>query len=468
MKKLLLLLLTVNLLVFITACSNNAESEEPNEDTTGEEKQTDESSESENTSEEEATGDKVEAVFWHAMSGGGQESIEAIVDNFNQSQDKYKIIPEFQGSYEEALTKFRSVGGTEDAPAIIQTFEVGTKYMIDSGFIEPVQSFIDEEGYDISQLEENILNYYTVDGQLYSMPFNSSTPVMLYNKDAFEEAGLDPENPPQTFEEIKAAAEKLTVKNGDNTERYGFSILNYGWFIEELIATQGGLFVNNDNGRTDAATEAVFNGEEGLRVFQLIDEMNKAGTYGNFGSNWDDIRAAFQTQNTAMYLDSSAGVANTVENAPFEVGVSYIPYSEEAERNGVIIGGASLWMSNGIDQEKQQAAWEFMKFLQTPESQAKWHIDTGYFAINPAAYEEEIVQEKWEEYPQLKVTVDQLQETKPSYATQGALISVFPEARQQVVTAMENVLQGTDPQEALDQAAEETNRVIEQANRANQ
>ncbi|GAE94059.1 glycerol-3-phosphate ABC transporter [Gracilibacillus boraciitolerans JCM 21714] len=468
MKKLLLLLVAISMIMFITACSNEADGQESDENTNTTEETT-ENTETEEETPEKATNDKVEAVFWHAMSGEGQESIEAIVDNFNQSQDEYTIIPEFQGSYEEALTKYRSVGGTADAPAIIQTFEVGTKYMIDSGFIEPVQSFIDEEGYDVSQLEENILNYYTVDDQLYSMPFNSSTPVMLYNKDAFKEAGLDPENPPpQTFEEIKEAAEKLTVKNGDNTERYGFSILNYGWFIEELIATQGGLYVNNDNGRSDSATEAVFNGEEGLRIFELMDEMNKAGTYGNFGSNWDDIRAAFQTENTAMYLDSSAGVTTTVENAPFEVGVAYIPYSEEAERNGVIIGGASLWMSNGIEEEKQKAAWEFMKYLQSPESQAKWHIETGYFAINPAAYEEDIVKDKWKEYPQLKVTVDQLQETKPSFATQGALISVFPEARQQVVTAMENVLQGTDPKEALDKAAEETNRVIEQANRANQ
>src|SRR5690606_12625684 len=111
--------------------------------------------------------------------------------------------------------------------ALIQTFEVGTKYMIDSGFIEPMQSFIDKDNYDLSQLEKNILNYYTVDDKLYSMPFNSSTPILLYNKDAFKEAGLDPENPPKTFSEIKAAAEKLTKKNGDNTEQYGFSMLTY-------------------------------------------------------------------------------------------------------------------------------------------------------------------------------------------------------------------------------------------------
>ncbi|GAA0322448.1 ABC transporter substrate-binding protein [Bacillus carboniphilus] len=419
----------------------------------------------------ESSGDndsgKTQVTFWHAMSGVGQEAIDEVVSDFNNSQDKYEVIAEFQGSYEESLTKFRSVGGTKDAPGIIQVFEVGTKYMIDSGFIEPVQSFIDKDNYDLSQLEKNITNYYTVDGELYSMPFNSSTPVLIYNKDAFKEAGLDPENPPQTFDEIQEAARALTKKNGDSTDQYGFSMLTYGWFFEELLATQGGHFVNNDNGRSDTATEAVFNGEEGLRVFEWLDEMNKEGTFGNFGSNWDDIRAAFQSGKVAMYMDSSAGTTGVIKNSQFEVGVGFIPYADEVERQGVIIGGASLWMSKGIDEKKQEAAWEFMKYLTSPEAQAKWHVKTGYFAINPAAYDQDIVAENYETYPQLKVTVEQLQATKPSVATQGALISVFPEARQQVVTALENLYQGMDPQEALDQAVEGTNRAIEIANKTN-
>src|SRR5699024_8764169 len=135
-------------------------------------------------------------------------------------------------------------------------------------------------------------------------------------------------------------------------------------------------------------------------------------------------------EKVAMYMDSSAGIADIIEMAPFEVGVAYIPYADEVERHGVVIGGASLWMSKGIAEEEQQAAWEFMKYLTTPEVQAKWHVETGYFAINPAAYEEEIVKEVWEETPQIRVTVDQLQDTKPGLATQGALISVFPESRQ--------------------------------------
>ncbi len=442
------MLLLMFSLVALAACTNSdssKEEEKPDTDATDDEKSDD---------------GKVEIEFWHAMSGSGQESLDSIVNGFNESQDKYTVNAEFQGTYEESLTKLRSVGGTKDAPAITQVFEVGTKYMIDSGFVEPMNTFIDKYDYDLSQLEENILNYYKVDGELYSMPFNSSTPVMIYNKDAFKEAGLDPKKAPETFQEVIDAAAKLKTDT-----MAGFSILTYGWFFEQLVATQGGLYVNEDNGRSGDATEALFNGKEGLKVFNFLDTMNKAGTFGNFGTNWDDIRAAFSTEKVAMYLDSSAGVADMIANSPFEVGVAYIPYADDVDRNGVVIGGASLWMSKGIAEKEQEAAWEFMKYLTTPEIQAKWHLETGYFAINPAAYEEESVKKAWDETPQIKVTVDQLQDTVPGLATQGALISVFPESRQQVVTALEELYQGKDPQKALDEAVKGTNRAIEIANK---
>ncbi|KGA97026.1 glycerol-3-phosphate ABC transporter substrate-binding protein [Alkalihalobacillus alcalophilus ATCC 27647 = CGMCC 1.3604] len=404
--------------------------------------------------------DIVTIEFWHGMGGELGEALDEVVDGYNESQDQVYIQPEYQGSYEELLTKFRSVGGTGDAPALVQVFEIGTKYMIESGYITPVQDWIDKEGYDITQLEENILSYYSVDDKLYSMPFNSSTPALFYNKDMFEEVGLDTENPPSTFAEIKEAAEKLT-----DDGRYGFSILGNGWFFEQLVATQGGHYVDMDNGRSDNATEALFNGEEGLKVFEWIHEMNQAGDFGYFGQNWDDLRAAFQAGQVAMYLDSSAGTKGVIDNADFEVGVTFIPHADEVERNGVIIGGASIWMANGIEEVEQAAAFDFLKYLQTPEVQAEWHIDTGYFAINPLAYEEEIVEKEHEMYPQLRVPIEQLQETISSTATQGALMGVFPEARQQVVSALEGMLQGTDPKTAIDQAVEGTNRAIDVYNR---
>ncbi|WP_370627996.1 ABC transporter substrate-binding protein [Anoxybacillus sp. ST4] len=407
---------------------------------------------------EEQQVQKTEVVFWHAMSGDLEKALNEIVADFNASQSTIEVKPVFQGTYEEALTKFNAVAGTKDSPTLMQTFEIGTKYMIESGKIEPVQKFIDEEGYDVSQWEKNIVNYYTVNGTIYSMPFNSSTPVLIYNKDAFKEAGLDPEKPPMTYSELKAAAKQLT-KDG----KYGFSILNYGWFFEQMLAVQGGLYVNEENGRKGEATEVAFNGKEGLRVFELIYDMYNEGTFYNVGQNWDDMRAAFQSGKMAMYLDSSAGVRTIVDSAPFQVGVSYLPIPDDVERQGVIIGGASLWLMKDVDEEKKKAAWEFMKYVTTPEVQAKWHVNTGYFAVNPSAYDLPIVKEQWEKYPQLMVTVNQLKETKATPATQGALISIFPQARQKIVSAMESLYQGVDPKEALERAANEINRELEMA-----
>lgn len=408
--------------------------------------------------EASATADgKTEVVFWHAMSGDLETALSNQVDDFNASQDDYEVKPIFQGTYEEALTKFNAVAGSADAPAIMQTFEVGTKYMIDTNKITPVQEFIDKENFDTSVWEENILSYYQVDGKQYSMPFNSSTPVLIYNKDAFKQAGLDPEKAPRTYDELKQAAKALT---GDG--QTGFTILNYGWFFEQLVAAQGGLYVDNDNGRSGTPTKAVFDGEEGQNAFNLIKDMYDEKTFLNVGQNWDDMRAAFQSGNVAMYLDSSAGVRTVVDNAPFDVGVSYLPVPNEADREGVVIGGASLWMGDGIADETKQGAWEFMKFAASKEAQAKWHVETGYFAINPDAYNEPIVEDVWAEYPQLKVTVDQLSETKTSPATQGALISSFPQSRQSVVNAMESLYQGVSVEDALKRAADETTSTLGQ------
>lgn len=173
MKKKFLALLMASILLLLAACNPSTETGTSGEGTDSE-------------SEE-----KKIVTFWHSMSGKNQEALNSIVEDFNTSQDSIQVNAEFQGTYEESLPKFHSVGGTEDAPTIIQVQEIGTMSMINSGNIEPIQTFIDAEGYDMSILEENIINYYKVDDKFYSMPFNSSTPVMYYNKDAFKAAGLD-------------------------------------------------------------------------------------------------------------------------------------------------------------------------------------------------------------------------------------------------------------------------------------
>ncbi|RCW69787.1 ABC transporter substrate-binding protein [Saliterribacillus persicus] len=460
MKKTLWLVLMLLFAIVLTAC-NDADANETEETTETEESSTNEPAEEE--AEEEAASESTEITFWHSMGGAGQEALEKIVDNYNTSQDKIQVNAEYQGTYDEALTKFHSVAGTDSAPTMMQVFEIGTMSMIHSGHIEPIQTFIDDDGYDMSGLEENIINYYNIDDQFYSMPFNSSTPVMYYNKDAFEAAGLDPEKAPATYEEIEEASKAIVESD---PEMKGFALQAYGWLFEQLLANQGAHLMNNDNGRSETPTEIGFTDEQGKSIFKWVDNMIKDDTFANYGTNGDNMISGFLAEDVAMFMQSSSSSRDVIDNAPFEVGVAFIPYPESTEREGVVIGGASLWMMNGAPEEKQKAAWEFMKYLQTPEVQAEWHVGTGYFAINPKAYEEQVVQDAYEKMPQLKVTVEQLQSTKSSIATQGAIMDMIPEGRRIIETALETVYNGGDVDESYQTAIDQLNASIEKANKA--
>ncbi len=402
-------------------------------------------------------------TFWHAMGGAAQEALNKIVDDYNQSQDKIQVNAEYQGTYDEALTKFHTVAGTDSAPTMIQVFEIGTMSMINSGHIEPIQNYVDKDDYDMTGLEENIINYYKIEDKFYSMPFNSSTPVMYYNKDAFEAAGLDPENPPATFEEIEDASRKIAESN---PEMKGFALQAYGWLFEQLLANQGALLMNKDNGRSDTPTEIGFTEEQGKSIFNWVKNMIDEETFANYGTNGDNMVSGFLAEDVAMFMQSSASARDVIDNAPFEVGVAFIPHPESTEREGVVIGGASLWMVDGKEQAEKDAAWEFMKYLQTPKVQAEWHVGTGYFAINPAAYEEQVVLDAYKEMPQLQVTVEQLQSTKSSFATQGAIMDMIPEGRRIVETALETVYNGGDVDEAYQNTVEQLNQAIKNANAA--
>lgn len=395
----------------------------------------------------DASSDKTKIAFWHAMSGDNGKALEDIVNKFNEQSDSVEVEAIYQGSYDDSLNKLRAVGGSNEAPAIVQVFEIGTKYMSESGFITPMQEFIDKDNFDVSQLEPNILSYYTLEDKLYSMPFNTSNAVMFYNKDKFKEVGLDPESPPKTFSEMKDAAEKLSTDGN-----YGFTMATIGWFVEQLLANQGALYLDNDNGRSGNATEALVNSEEGLNIFKWLDEMNKAGTFTNYGSNWEDPRGPFFAGQVAMYLDSTANTAEVIKNAPFEVGSAFLPSADGKDPQGVVVGGASLWITNQVEEAQQDAAWEFVKFITKSDIQAEWAASTGYFPITPAAYDEDVLKKKYDEYPQFKVAVEQLENTKVSPATQGALTEVLPEARKIIETALGEMYEGKDPKEALDNA----------------
>ncbi|HWI64268.1 MAG TPA: ABC transporter substrate-binding protein [Symbiobacteriaceae bacterium] len=409
-------------------------------------------------------GEKVKVTFWHAMGGKLGESVQALVDEYNKSQDKVQVEAVYQGTYDEALQKLKASG--PNGPTLIQVYEIGSRFMIDSEMITPMQNFIDADNFNTKNFEQNILSYYTFDGKLNSMPFNTSTPIMYYNKTAFKDAGLDPEKPPKTFEEFHEVAKKLTKKTGNDT-RYGAGIAWYGWFFEQLLAVQGAHYVDNDNGRKEKATKAIIDQGEGKKILDWLKSMVDDGSSVNLGRKTSETQAAFQAGRIAMTFDSTAVVSTMLNgiNNKFEMGTAFLPRPTDA-KGGVIIGGASLWVTNLKPEKEQWAAWEFVKWMASPETQGKWHTMTGYFPIRKEAYDQQVVKDYHAKLPQFKTAIDQLRASKINPATQGAVIGVFPQARQVVEGAMENVVLGKQTSaEALGAAAKEITKAIENYNK---
>ena len=406
-------------------------------------------------------------AYWHSMAGDiGGKSIPKLASDFNASQDSCFVEPTYQGSYDDSLNKLRAGLQSNDIPAIVQLYDIATRLMVDLKVATPIQDFMDAENYDTSDFEPNVLAYYTVDGKQYSMPFNTSTPLLYYNKDMFAAAGLDPEVAPRTFAEVADYAAKLTQRDASgNVTVSGGAFAIYGWFVEQFLAVSGGLYADNGNGRDAAATTATFNGPEGVRILEWWKEMYDAGNFGNYGRTTVDTRNAFLAGQTAMFIDSTAVLRGMIDGSAgkFELGTGWLPRPDEAafENAGTIIGGASLWILNGRPQEEQQCAWEFIKFVSEPAQQAFWHTESGYFPIRKAGYDEPLAVEWRTKYPQFGTAVEQLHAAPNNRVTQGALIGVFPTARQTVETAIEEVLAGqATPQEALDNAAAAVTQAI--------
>lgn len=411
-----------------------------------------------NTSDSETTdaGEKIEFNLWFSLSGENGENFEEIVDDFNAQSDSYQVNAVYQGSYTDTITKIRAVGESE-APALLQASGTNRKYLAERDYIVPIQKFIDEDDYDVSQIIPNVRNRYTIDDTLYSMPFSASNAVMFYNKDMFKEIGLDPDNPPATFSEMEEVAQKIK----DETGNVGFSMATIGWFFEQLLTNQGALYLDNDNGFSAEPTKTLINSEEGLKIFEWLDRMNKAGTFKNYGSSWEDPRAPFLAGELGIYFDSSANVRHMVDDAPFEIGTAPLPVPDGVEPQGAQVGGNSIYITNKIPEEEQEGAWEFLKYLASPEVQARWAAATGYFPITEAANDVDVLKETYEEYPQMLTAVEVNANTPAEPATSGPLSDLGEEFRTIVETAQEKVYEGEDPKTALDEAAEKINALFD-------
>lgn len=403
--------------------------------------------------------------FWHSMGGVNGEAINTLVEEFN-SENEYGITvdAQYQGEYDDAINKLKSAQIGNMGADLVQIYEIGTQFMMESGWIVPMQECVDQDQYDVSQIEPNLAAYYTIDDTLYSMPFNSSTPLMYYNKDMFEKAGIT--EIPDSLEEIAKIGQDLLDKGGAGEV---ISLSVYGWFFEQFIGKQGLNYANNGNGREDLTTAVEFDTNGAAKnLLEQWKNLSDLGFAPNVGRGGDAGLADFSSGKSAITLGSTASLKQILQdvNGKFEVGTAYFPKVKESDEGGVSIGGASLWALNNNDPKKLRATWEFVKFLISPESQAYWNAETGYFPVTVKAHEEEVFKQNIEQYPQFQTAIDQLHDSSPEYV--GALLSVFPEARATVESEIENMLNGKKSvDEAVTDMAETINESIEEYNLLN-
>lgn len=406
----------------------------------------------------------VDITFWHAMTAANEETLQALIDEFNASQEQINVNLVFQGNYSETLDKFITALRGGDIPEIVQIEDTASQLLVDSGRMVPAQACIDATGYDTSDHLERVLAFYSVGGTLWPMPFNVSNPVLYYNATAFEEAGLDPDDPPETLEELREYSQAIV---DEGAARHGIALELQAWYVEQWFGKAGEEFVNNGNGRESRATEVVFNNDVGLEIFTWVKEMVDDGLAVSVGRNPSgaDHLLAIGSEDAAMTIGTSAALGSVyavLESGQFpdvKVGVSRMPGI--AGEGGVLVGGASLWISGDAAPEEREAAWRLAEWLNEPEQQATWHAGTGYIPIRVSATELPAVRELWAERLSFRIAYDQLLEGVTNVASSGPVIGPYAEVREAVVVGIERMLlQGTSPEDALSQAEQESNDAI--------
>ncbi len=413
--------------------------------------------------------------FWHAMSAPNGDYINEMMGRFNASQTKCYGNAIFQGLYDDSLNKIKAGIASKDVPALAQMYDLATALMVDLKVVEPMQTYIDKDKFDLSTFEPNVLGYYSVGGKLYGMPFNTSAPILYYNKTMFKAAGLDPEKPPRTYAEMLDIAKKLTKKDASGKFQVaGYGVDIYGWIFEQLLAVSGGMYLNNDNGRSARATAAAFNSPEGIAAAQFWKDGVDAGVYQNFGvapNGTNAVVAAFQSQQVAMYINSTARVRAMIDASvagKFELGTAYLPRPNEDayKKAGVIIGGASVYILKDRPDAEKNCAWEFVKFAASPDIQAYWHTSSGYYPVTKKAYDVAIDKEWVGKYPQFLTAVNQLHDSPAVPSSMGGFSGTMQQNRLRIEQAIDLVLAGkATPKDALDAAAKDVGQALTDYNK---
>lgn len=413
---------------------------------------------------------KAEVQFWHAMGGQLGEITDKFAADFNAGSDSCVINSVYKGNYTENMTSAIAAFRAGEQPHVVQVFEVGTATMMaagDKGAIYPVYKLMKDAGleFDQSAYLPAVISYYTdTDNNLLSLPFNSSTPVLWYNKTALEAAGVAV---PTTWDEVEAAAKALKANGVDKPFSFGWqswsNIENYSAWHNLPLGTE-------ENGFAGLSTEFTFNNDAVVNHIQRIADMGKEGTFV-YGGRRGDSRGQFVNGETALWINSSAYYGGFKKDiTDFEFGQTMLPLDTavaDAPQNS-IIGGATLWVLNGHETPEYTCVAEYFQFLSQPEQQAMWHQNTGYVPITTAAYDLSKEQGFYESDPMTDTAIKQLSLNTPTPASKGLRFGNFVQIRDVINEELEAVWSGEkDAKAAMDTAVQRGNALLRKFEAAN-
>jgi len=396
-------------------------------------------------------------TFWHAMSGSRGDVVLDLVNTFNAANPNMQVTAEYTGSYAETLTKALAAYKAGEPPTIVQVYEVGTQTMLDSDIIVPVYT-LNQGEVDWVDVVAPIRDYYSLDGNLYCMPFNSSTAMLYYNKDMFEAAGLDPDSPPTTWAELEAYSRQIMDAG---LAEGGFSMGWPAWIFEQMFAFHDQLYANHDNGRSGLADEVLFNSDFGVMVMTEWQRMTQEGVH-IYGGREYRANDPFLAGQFPFLFQSTSSLGGILGAASFQVGTAFLPrFDGDYPAGNSVVGGGCLWVMDKATPEQLTAAWEFLKYSFSPERSVIWHKETGYFPSTNTSYQM-LKDEGWfEAEPNHATAFDQILSGVNTPAANGVLLGNFVQIRDITGAAIEEItVNNVDPRAALDKAAAEANQVL--------
>ena len=412
---------------------------------------------------------QVEIQWWHAMTGVNNDVIEKLAKDFNDSQKDYKVVPSYKGSYPDTMNAGIAAFRAGNAPHIMQVFEVGTATMMAAkGAIKPVQEMMREAGekFDPQSYLPAITGYYsTAKGEMLSFPFNSSSAIMWYNKDAFRKAGLNPDAPPKTWPELFDAAKKLRASGHPTC---GFATAWVTWLnIEQFSAWHNVPLGTKSNGMDGFDTEFRFNSPLHVRHLQNLVELQKDKTF-DYAGRTNTGEGRFTSGECPIMLTSSAFYGNVKANAKFEFGTGMMPYYPDAAGapQNSIIGGASLWVMGGKKADEYKGIARFFTFLSDTDRQRWLHEVSGYLPITKAAYAGTKASGFYEKNPGRETPLQQLNLKAPTENSAGLRFGNLVQIRDIWAEEIEAALSGQKTaQKALDDAVARGNQSLRQFER---